>query len=58
MRTTLRDDNECKTTVMDGKKVLRQVCGRVLARKAWLPPNGLKSSCGSEGPVEVKVGAG
>lgn len=34
MRITLRDDNECKRTVMDGKKVLWQVCGRVLARKA------------------------
>lgn len=42
MKTTVRDDNECKRTGMDWKKVLRQVCGRVLARKAWLPPKWLK----------------
>lgn len=53
MGTTVRDNNECERTVMEKKKMLRKVCGVVLAGEALLPVKWLKiklwlgRACGS-----------
>ena len=56
--TTVRDDNECKTTMMERKKCYSRCVVECLLGRHGFQLNGLKSSCGLEGPVEVKVGAG
>lgn len=58
MGTTVRDANECKRAKVErGKCYDRCVLVCLLGRHGF-QLNGLESSCGSEGPVEVKVGAG
>lgn len=57
--TTVRDDNECKRTVMErGKKCDGRCVVECLLGRPCFQLNSLKSSCSLEGPLEVKVGAG
>jgi len=56
--TTVRDYNECKRTVMEKKNCYGRCVVECFLGRYGFQLNGLKPSCGLEGPVEVKVGAG